>query len=114
MKNLKNRILTFVAQLGLSISFAGVSALMFVFGARPGLLRHKLKLGATLVALSTALSGCGKGEENNNKESDQPTDFECYGAPPETDIECYVMPWEPDGGQDGGEPDGGVDSGVPE
>ncbi len=55
---MKQVLWIYAALIGLSLAFGILSALSFLFGARPGLIAQKLRLGSMIIALNTLLAGC--------------------------------------------------------
>ena len=70
---MKNAIWVYVFLAGLSILFVFVSLLIVLFGARPSLVKRKLRLGGLIIAFNTMLSGCYSNSGETGKIS-------CYGV----------------------------------
>ncbi len=88
MESLRNNIFNAGVQVAAALGFAVLCVLIVIFGAKPGLVRHKLKLGSVLVLLSSMLGGCFSDESGGL--------VRCYGAPAMSDT------------ADGGQRDGGA------
>ena len=54
----KNATWIWIALIGLSAAFLAVSFAVWFFGARPGLIRHKFKLGSMIIMFNAMLAAC--------------------------------------------------------
>jgi hypothetical protein len=99
---MKNILILYAAQIGLSLLFVAISVLIFFFGARPGLIKHKLKIGSMLLAFNAMLAGCfnstdtntakGNGDSSTDSDSKGTDIVECYVAPPVDDTDSASAP----------------------